>query len=189
MLRPSFMRIMIAGLILAGLPFVAIAQHWHITSKDARFEVLTELSVKPDAANVEITSEITQLNLSELTGTNNIKRWDTVYVHMASGPGLIAYPFGISKDRPRGRRDKHAFSLRAFVTEREDDLITLKYSFDTFLPSQDMKPLLRGATYPQTRVEVAVNSQSVARLVAVELDGVRYPYRVIEKPVLKGFTR
>lgn len=189
MRAPSLVRIFLAGLILAGLPFVAIAQHWHIASKDARFEILTELTLKPDAANVEITSEITQLDLNDLSGTNNVQRWDTVYVHMASGPGLIAYPFGISKDRPRSRRDKHSFNLRAFVTEREGDIITLRYSFDTFLPSRDMKPLLRGAKYPQTRIEVAVNSQSVARLVAVELDGIRYPYRVIEKPELKGLTK
>lgn len=188
-MRPSFTRILIAGLILAGLPFVAIAQHWHITSKDMRFELPTELTASVTGANVEIKSEITQLDLNDLTGTDNIDKWDTVYVHMAGGPGLIAYPFGISKDRPKGRRDRHAFSVRAFVTEREGDVLSLRYSFDTFLPSQDMKPFLRGATYSQTRVEVAVNNQAIPRLVSVELDGIKYPYRVIEKPVLKGLTK
>lgn len=189
MLRPSFLRILVSGLILAGLPFVAIAQHWHITSKDMRFELPTELTASETNGNVEIRSEINQLDLNELTGTDNVRKWDTVYIHMASGPGLIAYPFGISKNRPRGRRDRHAFTLRGFVTERTDDIISLRYSFDNFLPSQDMKPFLRGKTYAQTRVEVAVNSHAVPRLVAVELDGNKYPYRVIEKPVLKGFMK
>ncbi len=186
--NPSLSGIFLSGFILAGLPFVAIAKHWHVAAQDARFEMPSQLTIEP-LGSVDIQSEINKLDLSELTGTDNVREWDTVYVHMAYGPNLIAYPFGISKTKPRIRKGDQAFALRGTVTKKEDTTITVHYNFETFSPSGEMKPLLFGDRAADTKVEIAVNRASVARLVAVEVDGVRYPYRVMEKPVLKGLTR
>ncbi len=189
MQNPTFSGVIISGFILAGLPFAAIAQHWHVASKDVLFAVASDLSAQQNIENVDIQSEINTLDLSELTGVNNIHAWDTVFVHMATGPGKIAYPFGLSREKPVMNTSEHAFAVRGTVTAREGDIITLRYNFETFLPTQEMRPLVANGLKPGAEVELAVNRKAVARLVAVKIDGVRYPYRVIEKPVLKGFTQ
>lgn len=142
-----------------------------------------------DAGNVGIVFELNTLDLNEVAGTDNIHPHDIVYIHMQPGPGLIAYPFGISKDKPRTHKDEEAFSIRGTVTSREGKIIKLRYNFDAFAPTQDMKPLFSKGQSRLAQVELAVNKQSVARLAAIELGGVRYPYRVMEKPVLKGLTQ
>ncbi len=189
MSRPSPAGIVISGIILAGLPFIAIAQHWHVESKDVRFAVPSQLEPQPYSENVDIDTEINRLNLDDLSGTDNIQVNDKVYIHMATGPDLIAYPFGISKNKARTRRGEHAFAIRATVTSREDREIEVRYNFETFLPSRNMKSVLSAMRNIPAAVELSVNQNSVARLVAVNIDGTRYPYRVIEKPVLKGLTR
>lgn len=189
MSRPTVTGVILSGLILAGLPFLAIAQHWHVQAKDARFAVPSQLAFHDYTENVDIDSEINRLDLEQLSGTDNISVRDTVYVHMASGPGMIAYPFGISKTRTASKREEHAFSLRGTVMAREGAIIDIRYNFETFLPTREMKPALASRVDAPVLAELAVNDHSVARLVAIEIGGVRYPYRVIEKPVLKGLTR
>lgn len=189
MTTPSASRIVLAGIILAGLPFVAIAQYWHIASKDARVTFPSELISISEAGNVAILFELNTLDLNEVAGTDNIHPHDVVYIHMQPGPGLIAYPFGISKDRPKVHKDEQAFSIRGTVTSREGKVIKLRYNFDAFAPTHEMKPLFFEGQSRLGNVEIAVNNQSVARLAAIELGGVRYPYRVMEKPVLKGLTQ
>ena len=154
-----------------------------------RVAVSSDLTARQDIENVDIKSEINTLDLSELTGTNNLQVRDTVYIHMAMGPGKIAYPFGVSRERPKTRKNTYAFAIRGTVTQRDGDQVTLRYNFEKFLPTHEMKPLVHTGTNPGTEVEIAINRKAVARLVAVKIDGVRYPYRVIEKPVLKGFTQ
>lgn len=178
--------ILLSGLILAGFPLMAIAKHRHIETQDIRFEVPSVMETKAGAENVGLWSEINALDLNELSGTDNIKRWDTVYVHMATGPGLIAYPFGISKDRPVAHKDNRAFSIRGKVMKRDNKTITVRYNFETFLPSQNLKSIVTADHNDDLMVELAVNDQSVARLVALTVDGVRYPYKMIETPVLSS---
>lgn len=189
MSHPSKAGVIISGLILAGLPFLAIAQHWHVQASDARFTVPAKLSVHSYTENVDIYSEINRLDLDELSGTDNIRERDTVFVHMASGPGTIAYPFGISKSRARTRTEEHAFSVRGTVMARKGKIIDVKYNFETFLPTREMKAVISRSPSRYVNIELAANQQSVTRLVAVQIDGMRYPYRVIEKPVLKGLTQ
>ena len=189
MSAPSASRIFLSGVILAGIPFIAIAQYWHIASQDARVAFPSELVTPVDTNNVGIMFELNSLDLAEVSGTDNIHPFDVVYVHMQPGPGLIAYPFGISKDKPKIDKNETAFSIRGTVISREGSVINLRYNFDAFFPTREMKPLLSPGQARHARVELAVNKQSIARLAAVELDGVRYPYRVMEKPVLKGLTQ
>lgn len=189
MSRPSLAGTIISGLILAGVPFVAIAQHWHVQAKDDRFVVLSELYPLGHSENVDISSEINRLDLEELSGSDNIKARDSVYVHMAAGPEKIAYPFGISKTKTKIRSDEHAFSVKGTVRHKEGSVIDVRYNFETFLPSKDMTSALNSGTPSVVQVELAVNKQATARLVAIEINGQRYPYRVIEKPELNGLTR
>lgn len=189
-MKSSVSGMILSGVLLAGLPFLAIAKHWHIESNDVRFEVPSTLFSSFDTENVDSLSEINTLDLSELTGTDNLRVWDTAYLHMAPGPDLIAYPFAITHEMPNTHRDPYAFSIRGTVVEREGDIIRMRYNFETFLPTHDLKPVIEmGAREQGATIELAVNQQAVARLVAVNIEGVRYPYRVIEKPVLKGLTQ
>lgn len=189
MSRPTAAGVILSGLILAGLPFIAIAQHWHVQANDARFDVPSELAFYSYTENVDIKSEINRLDLGELSGPDNIRVRDTVYIHMAAGPGKIAYPFGISKARAASKREEHAFSVRGKVMAREGTVIDIRYNFETFLPTREMKSAIEKPITGPVQAELAVNSQSVARLVALEINGKRYAYRVMEKPVLKGLTR
>lgn len=184
-MKSSLTGIIISGILLAGLPFVAIAKHWHIEAQDVRFEILTDISYKSGSENVDLWTEINTLDLSELTGADNLRQWDSVYVHMAKGPDLIAYPFGVTHEMPRVRRDGYAFSIKGTITEREGDTIKLRYHFETFLPPRPVRNLIADPDHAGTKIELAVNKQAVARLVSVNIDGVRYPYRVLEKPVLR----
>ena len=185
-MKSSLSGMLISGILLAGLPFVAIAKHLHIEDQDIRFAVPSEITSSYSSENVDSATEINTLDLSELTGSDNLKVWDTVYIHMAPGPDLIAYPFAVTHEMPNTRRDPYAFSIRGTVTEREGDIIKMRYNFETFLPTQDLKPVLESGPRTQTaQIELAVSPQAIARLVAVNIEGVRYPYRVIEKPVLR----
>jgi len=188
-MKSSLTGIIVSGILLAGLPFVAIAKHWHIEAKDVRFEIPTNISQKSSSENVDLWTEINTLDLSELTGSDHIRQWDNVYVHMAKGPDLIAYPFAITHEMPRVRRDGYAFSVKGTVTEREDKIIKLRYHFETFLPPRTARNLISNPGDADTTIELAVNKQAVARLVSVNIDGVRYPYRVLEKPVLRGLSQ
>lgn len=185
-MKSSLSGVIVSGMLLAGLPFVAIAKHWHIEAKDVRFEVPSSVSTKFSSENVDLWTEINTLDISELTGTDHVRQWDTIYVHMAKGPDLIAYPFAITHEMPRAKRDGYAFSVRGTVTEREGTTIKLKYHFETFLPPRQVRNLITDPDNTNTTIELAVNKQAVARLVSVNINGVRYPYRVLEKPVLRG---
>lgn len=185
-MKASLSGIIISGLLLAGLPFLVIAKHWHVESRAPRFELMSEISVLPDAENMELRSEINRLDLSELSGTDAVEPRDSIYVHMATGPGMIAYPFSVTREKPMSKTDGYAFSIRGSVVERKDDIITVRYNFETFLPSRKLEQKLIARQTPNARIELAVNEQSIARLVNVRVDGESYPYRVIERPVLGG---
>ena len=187
-MKSSLTGVLVSGMLLAGLPFMAIAKHWHIEAKDVRFEIPTSVTTKFNSENVDLWTEINTLDIAELSGADHIKQWDTIYVHMAKGPDLIAYPFAVTHEMPRTIRDGYAFSVKGTVTEREGSIITLKYHFESFLPPRQVRHLITDPDTPNTTIELAVNKQAVARLVSVNINGVRYPYRVLEKPVLRGIA-
>ncbi len=188
MAKTSPIGAILSGIVLAGLPLLAIARHRHIETQDVRFVVPATVMPRSDVENLDIWSEINSLDLSELSGTNMVQRGDVVYIHMAAGPDKIAYPFAITPYRPDSDGTTF-FSIRGKVTDRQDDTIIVRYNFETFLPPQALKTVVRQRSDYKASVEVAVNQKAIGRLLAVEVDGVRYPYRMIENPLLKGFTQ
>jgi hypothetical protein len=185
MRSPSRVGVIISGVLLAGIPLLAIASHLHIESQDIRFEIPSALVPRANVDNIDIWSEINELDLSEMSGTDAISRWDDVYIHMATGPNLIAYPFAVTHDRPETHKDGYAFSIRATVIDKADKIITLRYNFESFLPTRELRPRLQTELSTRANIELAVNKHGVARLVAIKLDGLRYPYRVMDSPVFE----
>ena len=161
-----------------------IAKHWHIENRAPRFVLSSMITPVPNAENMEIMTEINILDLDDLAGTDQIRSRDTVFVHMAMGPENIAYPFAITRDKPHAKSDNYAFYIKGQVVDVDSKIATIRYNFETFLPSRQLGERIGQTRNPDVQIELAVNDQAVARLVAVQVDGTKYPYRVIERPVL-----
>ncbi len=178
----------LTGILLAGFPLGAIARHNYIQEQDVKIEVKSAISPRVGAENFEIWSEINFLNLAELSGGDNFLRGQTVYVHMSKGPGNVSYPFAVTSDRPI-TNDNTVFAIRGKVTGRENDSLQVRYNFETFLPSTDVKSIFRKNPNAPSTAMLAINEQGVARLVSVQVDGKTYPYRRMEVPALNGLSQ
>ena len=180
---------LLTGILLAGFPLLAIARHSYIEDQDIRFSVPSNISPRADVENFDIWSDINKLDLGDLSGPDGFLRGQTIYVHFSMGPNTIAYPFAVTTQRP-SNLDNKVFVIRGKVTGREDNSLIVRYNFETFLPSKTIKQLVHDAPSAPAMVELAVNDQGIARLLAVEIDGQKHPYRKIEVPeALEGFTQ
>ena len=184
MIRPiSFFRVWLAGLIMGVMPFIAIANHLYIQSQDEKFEIIAQFSMRAGTDLYEITSELNHLSLSELSGADEFKRGETVFVHMAKGPEAIAYPFALTTHSAKAF-DENAFTLKAVIVEADTETVNLRYNFEKFLPSRDLKQRLSQKISLPTKIELAVNSHSVPRLSAVIVDGQKFAHQVIDESFL-----
>ncbi len=186
--KRTFGALILTGILLAGFPLGAIARHNYIQEQDVQIEVKSAISPRVGVENFEIWSEINFLNLEELSGGDNFLRGQTVYVHMSKGPSNVAYPFAVTSDRPI-TNDTSVFAIRGKVTGRENDSLQVRYNFETFLPSKDVKSIFRNNPNTPSTAMLAINDQGIARLVSVKVNGEIYPYRRMEVPALNGLSQ
>jgi len=179
---------LLTGLLLAGIPLVALARHNYIKAQDVRLELNSSISLPAGAENSHIWSEINMLNLSTLAGSDNFLRGQSVYVHMSKGPEKIAYPFAVTNDKPE-TTDTNIFAIKGKVSGRENDALFVRYNFESFLPSAKLKSYIRNNPNALSKTLLAVNDQGIARLVSVEISGKRFPYRDADSVALLGFTQ
>ena len=186
--RP-LMTTILTGIILGGFPLMAIARHSYIEEQDVRLIVPSNISPRADVENFDIWSDINRLDLDQLSGPDSFLRGQTIYVHFSRGPDKIAYPFAVTNQRPDSL-EKNVFVVRGKVTGRDDSALIIRYNFETFLPSRDIKQLIMNNPSASVMVELAINDQGAARLTTIEIEGEEYPYRKIEVPAaLEGFTQ
>lgn len=176
------------GVILAGFPLVAIARHSYIQEQDTHFTVEANISPRSDVENFDIWSDLNMLDLESLSGGNNFLRGQTVFVHMSKGPNNIAYPFAITADRPNVIDDA-VFTIRGKVTGHQDAKLIIRYNFETFLPSEAIKNVVRSDPASPAKTILAINDKGAARLVSVEIGGNIYPYRKMELPSFESFSK
>jgi len=186
--RQSLISTLLTGIILAGIPLMAMARHNYIHEKDVQIEILSAISPRAGAENFDIWSEINMLNLSELSGSDSFLRGQNVFVHMSKGPKKVAYPFAITGKMPE-ISDPDIFAIRGKVSGKEDNILFVRYNFETFLPPKDLKSVIRNAPNSPSQTTLAINDEGISRLVSVEINGEVYPYRKTVLPAPNGLTQ
>ena len=186
--KRTFFSTVLTGVILAGFPLMAIARHNFIQDKDVKFEVQTSITPRVNVENFDIWSDINRLDLRELTGGNKFLRGQTIYVHMSKGPGTIAYPFAVTPEEPENI-DKEVFFLKGRVTGRQDDMLLVRYNFETFLPTEELRDVVYSDPNAPSSAILAINDQGIPRLVSIKVEGKTYPYRRMDGFGFKGFTQ
>lgn len=177
----------LTGILLAGFPLMAIARHNYIQEKDVKFEVQTSITPRVNVENFDIWSDLNRLDLEDLTGNDNFLRGQTVFVHMSKGPNAIAYPFAVTSEKRQSEKD--VFSIKGKVTGRQDNMLLVRYNFETFLPSDALREVVYSTPTAKSSAVLALNDQGVPRLVSVTVDGKIYPYRRSEGFALNGLTQ
>lgn len=185
--RRTLISTILTGVLLAGFPLMAIARHNYIQEKDVKFEVQTSITPRVNVENFDIWSDINRLDLNELTGGDNYLRGQTVYVHMSKGPNAIAYPFAVTSETRENEKD--VFSIKGKVTGRQENMLLVRYNFETFLPSDALRDVVYSTPNATSSAVLAINDQGVPRLVSVTVDGEVYPYRRSEGFALNGLTQ
>lgn len=155
---------------------MAIARHSYIQKSDIHFEFQSIISPRADVENFDIWSDLNMLDLNEMFGDNRFVRGQTVYVHMSKGPGNIAYPFAVTRYKPDSI-NRSIFMIKGKVSGIEAGQLLVRYNFEKFLPSSDLKSLVRTTRVQQGKTMIAINDQGVARLVSVSISGETYAYR------------
>ncbi len=179
---------LLTGILLAGFPLMAIARHNYIQEKDVKFKVQTSITPRVNVENFDIWSDINRLDLDEMTGGDSFLRGQTVYVHMSKGPEQIAYPFAVTADMPVSK-EIDVFAIKGKVTGRQDNMLLVRYNFETFLPAENLREAVYTHPNAASSAILAINDDGIARLVSVEMDGITYPYRRIDGFTLNGLTQ
>jgi len=138
---------------------------------------------------ISINTPIHILDMSTLTGVDDVNPDDLVYVHMAKGPEYLAYPFALTRSRPSQNNASEMFSVRAQVVEIDQNDVTLRYSFDTAALSKTLDDALNRNTNKSVKAEIAVRPNAAPLLTAIIIGEDRFSQRVILKPELKAFTQ
>lgn len=167
---------------------MAIARHNYIQDKDVKFTVQTSITPRVNVENFDIWSDINRLDLNDLTGGDSFLRGQTIYVHMSMSSENIAYPFAVTSEKPEANK-KDIFAIKGTVTGRQNNQLLVRYNFETFLPSGDLRDIIYARPNVKSSAVLAINDQGIARLVSVNVDGEIYPYRRIEGFALDGFTQ
>jgi len=174
---------------MAGTPLVAIARHFHVQPTDFRFHVPANISQTLGEDRISIKTPIHILDMSTLTGVDDVSPDDIVYVHMAKGPDFLAYPFALTRSRPSTTDSPEMFSVRAQVVKMDQNNVSLRYTFDTIsLTSALDEALIRNADI-SVKAEITVRPNASPLLTAIIIGEDRYSQRVIVKPELKAFTQ
>lgn len=189
MRRPSKIGMIFCGLILSGLPLLAVARHSHVENNQVNFSVPATISSRADSTQVSIWSDINVLNLSNLSGSDRIRRGETIYVSLAQGPNNIAYPFAVTHDKARTSIIDTAFTIKGTVTEVDNNRLIIRYSFESFIPVGDLAKRLNQHPIIDATLDLSVNNQSVPRMTSITIDDEIYAQRVMDAPLLKGFIQ
>ena len=182
----SIFRLVAALIIMGVFPVIAIGNHLNIQSQDNIFEVSAQISPRLGSDSYDIFSEINVLSLSELSGVDKIDERDIVLIHMAKGPGNVAYPFSITRENSILEHDGFAFTIKGQIVKLDGERATLKYNFESFLPTRKMEAALINSPYGEKQVRLAVNSQSTPRLTGIIFDGHTYRHSTIYNPLSTG---
>ena len=187
--RLSAWRVSICGLILAGMPLVAIARHLHVHDSNLRIQVPLEISQTLGSNQIVLQTPLHAIDIDQITGVDEVTPGDTVYVHMARGPDRIAYPFALTRTPPDQNKSDHFFALRGWVRGINNSQITLGYRFDTASLSTELDQALSAQPDAQLSAEIAIKDKGTSLLTAIYVGEERIAQRVIENPELKALTQ
>ena len=188
-LKISIWRTLVCGAILSAMPLAAIARHLHIENSDDRLILEAKLLPITASGNYSVETILHSLDLTELNGPDRFKTGDEVYVHMARGPGKIAYPFAVTAQKPGADNTNTAFAIRGFVAQQIEDKLSVRYRFENFIPNGNLKANLAQRITTSATLELNVNDNATARIMSLEIDGKSYTHRVIENPVDPALTQ
>ena len=172
-------RTVLAGLVLTGVPLLALASH--IKGAPTDHTLLLPATVTQSTLGPRLWLDISMLSTDELAGDDDFSIGDVAYVHNAVDGEALLYPYAISQNR--AKITKGTVSLRAIVTAVNDDVLMLDFQFEDLAARSHIVRIGDDA-----QAEVSVNKRAVARLKAITIDGERTPYDLMEKPVLFGRT-
>lgn len=177
--RAPMARLILAGLVLTGIPILSVFTHLRSAPDD--HVLIVPATVATATLGPRLSLGINTVDVSELAGDDMFKVGDVAYVHTAVDGTELLYPFAISQ--ARGGTQDGTVSFRGIVTAVDNAYVSLDYQFED-LASRSPNARIGGAV----KAEISVNSRSVARLKAIIIDGTRTPYDLMEKPVLFGRT-
>ncbi len=180
---------LLSGLVLSALPLVAVARHVHIDAQTQYLTLPVKVQYDEKTNRADISLEFENLNLDEMNGADAFLVGQTIYVHLARGPETVAYPFAVTAQQPRFNPEAQSLALLGTVKETKPDEVSIAFRFQSLHPTSEFRPILRRAAGGSTAVELAINKRAQARIHGLDVDGEYYPYRVIEKPELEGWTQ
>lgn len=172
-------RIVLAGLVLTGVPLLSLASHLKGAPSD--HTLLLPATVSQSLLGPRLTLDITALSTAELAGDDSFSIGDVAYVHNAVDGQKLLYPYAISQNR--AKLAPGTISLRGIVTAVNDDMLTLDFQFEDLAARGHIAQIGDDA-----QAEISVNMRAVPRLKAITVNGKYTPYDLMEKPVLFGRT-
>lgn len=177
--RAPFARLILAGLILTGIPILSVFTHLRSAPDD--HVLIVPAAVTSAVLGPRLELGINTVDVRELAGDDTFKVGDVAYVHTAVDGTELLYPFAISQARAGGQDG--TVSFRGIVTAIDNSYVSLDYQFE------DLASRSPSAREGDTiNAEISVNTRSVARLKAIIINGTRTPYDLMERPVLFGRT-
>lgn len=173
----SLARMILAGLVLTGTPWIAVASYMRAEPSDVVFSMPATIEHTDFGARLKL--PISTLDITTLAGDDDVAVGDVVYVHNRIDRNQLSYPYAISQNRAEASTG--SVTLRAIITEKRGDILGLDYQFEDHIGSH--------AAGADVVTEVSVNRRAVARLRALTVDGRTRRYGVTEKPVLLGRSK
>lgn len=150
-------RLVLAGLLMTGLPVLAAVMHLRNAPTDIAVRV--PVSVEETLFGPRLITDISTLNLNDLAGDKDFRPGQRAYIHSAVYGNTVAYPYAIS--HRRAAPSKGTVSMRAIVTKREGQIIKVDYQFEDIASRPE---LLRGIEGRDLAAEISVNIRAVPRL-------------------------
>lgn len=150
-------RLILAGLVMTGLPLLAAVLHLRNAPTDKSVRV--PVSVEETLFGPRLITGVSTLNLEDLAGDDDFRPGQRAYIHSVLHDGVLAYPYAISHRRAAPSDD--TISMRAIVTQRDGEKIDVDYQFEDIASRPE---LLRGIDDRELAAEVSVSIRAVPRL-------------------------
>lgn len=178
--RRSFPRLILAGLILSAVPAMSLTRQTLTSAQPV--QVILPVTLMTVNGNIQVSTEINQLELTKLTGANNMAIGDVIYVHLNISPVSIdenlyriSYAYGVSQNRP-SRIEERTVSLRGIVTDRDADTISVCYLFETLPAQSSLSAAVQGKP-AQGEMTLAINRRAVGRVKSIVIEGQTFSMR------------
>ena len=140
-------------------------------------------------SKINLKTPLNTIDTTHVTGHNNFKKNQTVFVFLSPGPNNIWYPYTLSKQQPKQScHIKTCLVLRGHVRAQHGDILTIRYQYEVFSPTAKIEQEL--AKYGDENLElilsVGANGHSTVR--ALNIAGETFPQRKLRMSALLGFT-